>query len=285
MSFVELLRQVPAPAWGLAGAIVGVVGTLAATALSNNSNNQRFEKQLEHDAEQGERNRLATLRKEIYLQAPREAAKALAYLGRLPTRDLSKIGEDEGISGYAAVAAQIAAISEMPTVKAVGRLGVTFTSMLMDALVELEGVQSLRTDIDIRRDRLEEVTKEIKRMQAEQQQMSESGIHDKARSESLIWWRDKRIDEAEKIRIELNALYGKHQRALYEYHKVAVERWPAMTALQTDAMTAIRKEIGLAHDLDEYEIELEQQAANLRTKMLKMMQCWAEKMEGDSDED
>lgn len=81
MSFIALLRDIPAPAWGLGGAIVGVLGTLGATLVTNSSNTLRFEKQLAYDEDQRAKDRAAELRRGVYMNA------AAAVVGmRTPSR-------------------------------------------------------------------------------------------------------------------------------------------------------------------------------------------------------
>lgn len=277
--FVTFIASVPDVIWS--GVIASVL-TLSGILIANGSNTKRLRLQLKHDVEQKDKERLAALRKEVYLQAPKEAVKAMAYLGKLPSRDLAAIGDDEGIAGYAAVSAQIALISELPTVEAVSRLGNTFATALIDAMHGLDGVQDARTDNRIRQQRLDVVTAEIQRIQGEQQQMSESGNPNPARTRSLDYWLQTRMQEADSLRDELDQLRAKEQRLLFEYHKAAFERMPTMTEENIKVMRAVRKEIGLSHDLDDYEAQMRQLSDELRMKVLIMMEGFATTMEAEA---
>lgn len=83
MSFIDVLNEVPAPAWGLSGAIVGVVGTLGATIFTNRGANYRFEKQLKHEAEQRSRDRASELRRNVYLKAAEEIIAINTFFGQI----------------------------------------------------------------------------------------------------------------------------------------------------------------------------------------------------------
>lgn len=275
-SFVLWVDSIPAVIWsGAIGAMIALIGVF----FADRSNTKRLRIQLAHDASQKERDRLASLRKDVYLQAPKEAMKALSYLGKLSFRDLSTIGDDDGIAGYAAAAAQIGVISDLPTVAAVGKLGNVMTMELLTAMRELHGVQDTRIDIRLKDQRLQVVFEEVQRIQAEQQAMSESGSRDAHRDRALTYWRDVRIEESEQLRVELNELRARHQRLLFEYHKGFFDRMPIITAQNIQVMREIRKEIGLAHELEQYEVQMNELAADLRTKTLALMEGWATEME------
>ncbi len=248
--------------------------------FADRSNTKRLALQLEHDAKEKERDRLAVLRRDVYLQAPKEAVKALSYIASLAHKDLTKIGDDEGISGYAAVAAQIGVLSELSTVEAVNAFGNGLTKELTTALRELEGVQDTRVDIEIRDRRLAIVFDEITRMQAEQQKLSESGSRDRDRSDALQRWVEVRMEEASELRQELTTLRAAHQRALFDYHQAFFDRLQSLSSLSIDTMREIRKEIGLAHELNAFEKRMKQMSDELRDSVVADMKSWAEKLEG-----
>ena len=266
----------PVVVWtGIIASALTLFGTLGAVLITNRNNQKRLVQELQHDANQKEKDRLAALRKEVYLQAPKEMAKAMAYLGKLASRDLATIGDDEGISGYAAVAAQISVISDLPTVDAVSRLGNSLATELFYALRELQSVQDARVDIRIGTQRLEIVSAEIQRIQAEQQQMSELGVTDERRAGSLKYWLDARMEESAKLRDELDVLQKKQNRFLFEYHKGFFERLPLITKKSISVMRAVRCEIGLAHDLDEYEAQMINLSNELLNDALALMKKWS----------
>lgn len=272
---IQWIDLIPPVIWsGAIGAAVALIGVF----FADRSNTKRLKLQLEHDATQRDRDRLAALRKDVYLQAPREAIKALSYLGKMATRDLATLGDDEGIAGYAAAAAQIGVISELPTVEAVGALGNAMTLELIAAFRELQGVQDTRVDIQLGEQRLNVITDEIQRIQAELQAMSESGVQDPQRRGGLNYWLNVRMEEADELRAELDALRPKYQQLLFEYNKGFFERMPAITAKNISVMREIRKEIGLAHELDQYEAKMNRLAADLRAETLSLMEGLAKGM-------
>lgn len=279
VAFVAWVDSVPAVIWsGAIGAVIALLGAV----FVNWSNTTRLRMQLAHDGEQKERDRLAALRKDVYLEAPKEAVKALSYLAKLSSRDLATIGDDEGIAGFAAVAAQISVLSDLETATDVNRLGNAMAMELVRAMRDLEEVQDTRVDIGLREDRLRIVTAEIQRIQAEQQNMSEVGDRDPERRSALAFWLEARMEEAEKLRNLLDELRPKHQRLLSEYNKGFFGRMSQIAAQNVRVMRAIRKEIGLAHDLERYEAEMNELAAKLRSESLAMMDGWANSMEASA---
>ncbi|WP_290595056.1 hypothetical protein [Arenimonas sp. SCN 70-307] len=247
----------------------------------NASNTKRLRLQLEHDGEQKTKDRLAALRREIYLRAPREMARAINYLGRLPYRDLAEIGDDEGISGFSEVAAQISVLSDLPTVAAVNSLNITLAHHLIDAIRSLDKLQSLRVDIALRQDRFNFVTNELQRMQADQQRMQEMGSRDPDRVAGLTTWIQIRLEEQGELSSELSNLRAEFQQLVYEHHVLEAERSPRIAKEAIGVMREVRKELGLAHDLDGFEREMTAKSDELRIRVLETFKDWAEAMKPD----
>jgi hypothetical protein len=276
----DLVENVPPVIWS--GVIASML-TLGGVLLANRDNTKRLLVQLDHDGKQKDRDRLLNLRKDVYLQAPKEAVKAMAYLGNLPTRDLTKMGDDEGIFGYVSTSAQIGVISELSTAGEVNRLAMMLAARLVETVWELRDVQSLRSDIDIGAARLETLNIEIRRILAEQQKMAEDGVHDAARSEALRKWSEFNMQEFHDLRLELDDLRNKYQRALYEHAKESSKRTPEMAAQQIKIMAAIRKEIGLSDDLDAFEKQMTEQGKALQERSLAIMKETAEWLENKGE--
>src|SRR5262245_53109824 len=83
MSVLDLLKFIPDVVWS---GIIASLLTLSGVLISNKSNTARLRMQLNHDAEQKERDRKATIRREVYIRAAEELVKANTHL--VPSRKL-----------------------------------------------------------------------------------------------------------------------------------------------------------------------------------------------------
>jgi len=134
VNFIQMLQGIPAPAWGLAGAIVGVFGALGANALSNGSNDRRFERQLKHDSEQKSKDRAAELRRSVHLSAAEELVAINAFLGQLASLDPT---DTQAISG-----GMLGFFKATAKVQVVGGKGVRKTGVRVDFLHSPKKVHS-----------------------------------------------------------------------------------------------------------------------------------------------
>jgi hypothetical protein len=271
---------IPEAIWsGVVGATVALIGVF----FVNSSNTKRLRLQLAHDAEQKERDRLAALRRDVYLQAPKEAVRAIKYLASLPRRDLSKIETDKGISGFAAISAQIGVISDLATAEATVRLGNLMAKELNLALGGLSVIQSNRVNIELGQERLDVVYQDIDRIQAEKQNLFETGNEDAVRHRTLSYYLDARIEERDKLFATLSKLGQAQQRLIFDWQKAFLDRLPALAKLNIGVMRAIRKEIGLVHELDEYEAQMTRLADDLRAETVSLMQGWVDEAEDEGE--
>jgi hypothetical protein len=86
-----LFLSVPVLVWsGIAAAMMTLIGTLAGVFATNWGNTKRLRLQLDHDATEKAKERLATLRRELYLKAAEANARTLAYFGTLPQADFTQ---------------------------------------------------------------------------------------------------------------------------------------------------------------------------------------------------
>lgn len=106
---ISFLQSIPDVIWS--GLIASVL-TLSGVLISNSSNTSRLKLQLQHDAGQKTTERIAALRRDVYLQAAEELTKANTYLGSLSQIDLAKTNASEGMQGFFGAAAKLQLVAE-----------------------------------------------------------------------------------------------------------------------------------------------------------------------------
>src|SRR3546814_435004 len=141
----------------------------------NWSNTKRLIKQLSHDSNEKERDRINALRKDVYLRAAEEAAKVSSYLGKIPQLDPSKENIADGLSEFFGVAAKLQLVSQPETSNLAGELVTRYGEILMILLARASPVHDLNTDIRIASDFYDRNQAEVARALAEMTQLNESG--------------------------------------------------------------------------------------------------------------
>src|SRR3546814_3446523 len=177
-----LLTQIPNVVWA---SLLASGLTLLGVMLSNWSNTKRLIKQLSHDSNEKERDRINALRKDVYLRAAEEAAKVSSYLGKIPQLDPSKENIADGLSEFFGVAAKLQLVSQPETSNLAGELVTRYGEILMILLAKASPVHDLNTDIRIASDFYDRNQAEVARALAEMTQLNESGEKNPARFAAL----------------------------------------------------------------------------------------------------
>jgi len=291
----QFFDAIPQAAPDLSPLLTGLIGAIAALAgvlLSNRSNAKRLDKQLFHDEQlrklqleadsfQKGQDRLAALRKEVYLQIPRQTAHVIQFLGNLSQTDLREISKLNPIGEFGAVAAQASVLSDVPTGRALNRLGVAFAETFMQELVALDSLQDVRSDIQLREARQHVVLEDINRIQRQQQLDSERGNISREEREGQNFWLSNRLKEYEELSTQLSDLRARQQRLIFEYHHDQFPRTARIMELNIEVMKCVRAELGLEHDLEAYEAEMRDSRDRLGTAMLQLMERWAKAAEAE----
>lgn len=115
----------------VAAALMGSALTLLGVFLQNLFENWRTNKKLKHEAEEKKNERLQNAKRQIYLEAAVEVAKAAKYLHktfhlRLPPEELESL-----LAGYDAAIAKVHLVGGFQTIKALDAANDTFQSQVL----------------------------------------------------------------------------------------------------------------------------------------------------------
>lgn len=247
MSVLELLRNVPAVVWsaGLASLL-----TLLGVMASNASNTRRLIRQLNHDAEQKRNDRMATLHRDVYLQAAEEVAKAGSYLGKLSQIDPTETNLADGLSGLFAASAKVQLIAQPEASNLVGQLAGRYGELLIRLLQHVMPVHDLNSKIRLTSDDLKSHQLEAQRVLNEMRQANEAGTMTStkwAALEGTFEFTQEWIDTRSKERDEL---WAKHFEANKQFHITLFSEMRELFPAQLRAMAALRSELGLETDME-----------------------------------
>ena len=152
MTLLDLVKSIPDVIWS---GIVASVLTLGGVLIANASNTKRLKIQLKHDSTEKLRDRQATLRRDVYLNAAEELVKASSYLGALPSVNVATTNIGSGLQGFFVAASKLALVSDPSTAYEVNELVGQYGELFLKLTVKLLPLQSVKTDIGIRDDHYE----------------------------------------------------------------------------------------------------------------------------------
>lgn len=163
---------------GVFGATIAAVISLAGVAAANKSSLERLDKQHQHDAAetaaqrghdaaQNDEDRKAAIRREVYTTAVDEVHAALAAIGGMPERQLSKRSEDgDGLQQFLKANAKVWLVAESEA----AHLSRELTSLMSELyLTALQGAFPIRVAMEPVRElerRIVHAEAEIRRIEA-----------------------------------------------------------------------------------------------------------------------
>ena len=255
MEIVSLLEKVPAVVWS---AILASALTLAGVMLSNRSNTKRLLTQLEHDAGQKAKDRMATLHRDVYLKLAEEMARASSFVGKISQVDPVKENVAEGLSELFAVGAKAQLIAEAGTSRLITELTTGYGEMVIRLLGAVTPVHDFNMDIRIASQHIEKSLAEANRAIDEMRQMNESGRLEADRFEAL----QRSIDHSMAMADDFSARRDEYWKGQISANKSFVlamlGEMRKIGPLQARAMAALRRELGLSSDEDDCEKQVDE---------------------------
>jgi hypothetical protein len=118
-------------------AALSAVVSFVSSRLSNRNARQQLETQLKHDAEQRDRDRAMTLRRDVYLPAIEAVVRSHAALGHAANLDSDIAASGKQLVTDLAEIAKVHLVASEATVKAI----MAFTNALMPAYLELAALR------------------------------------------------------------------------------------------------------------------------------------------------
>lgn len=127
---VGLLSEVPGVVWG---AVLAALIALGAAVLTNRNSRKQLQQQLDHDAQQRDRERAMALRRDVYLPAAEAMVRAQQSLGQLVNLEVKVEDIERLVTNALTATAKIHLVAGEPIVSAV----LNYVNVLMSAYLEL----------------------------------------------------------------------------------------------------------------------------------------------------
>ncbi|WP_148650536.1 hypothetical protein [Lysobacter capsici] len=250
MDFIAFLQGLPAPVWGLAGAIVGVVGTLGANLLSNRSNDRRFDRQLIHDATQKSKDRAAQMRREVYLAAVDEIVAVNEFVGQLASLDpTDRAILTAGFNRFLRACARVQLVASESARTKVSELSSAYGKMFMDMMGEASVAHNLKISLNINREAYEDIQGERTRLLSAMRVAREE-TNSKYQIDALLASFELTVKSVEDSMSEYSDLADRYGDALVAYGKKVAIRVADLAILQAEVSALLRSEFDLDVDVD-----------------------------------
>jgi|GEM_PF-6158056 len=242
---MTFLLAVPAPLWGLTGAIVGAGAALIAATIANRGSTERLRLQLAHDVTERTQQRQADLRKEVYLDVAAHLMKANALLGSLALIDVAKRPPLDELNGVLVSAMRVQMVSSATTASAAGTLLTCFEATVRSLLESAAPAQKKRVEAEIAREHFRGCDVETRRILSEIALIDESGAENEpmrlAKHRSYGAARDRQsLAEAQLVARETELLALQQQ-----YAREYLPHFEAFGKAMSGLISAMRAELGM----------------------------------------
>lgn len=249
MTLLEALKSIPINIWSVA---LGFIFALVPVLISNRSHTKRLKIQLEHDSELRAIERKAAMRREVYLNAVEELARANIYLGSLPQLDITKTNIGGGLQNFFVSSAKLGLVAEEETGKALNELVIAYSNVLFKSMINVMPINEQKNQINLINEHYDETQVEIKRLLAEMRRQNESV----APNEHVFNTLNTSFQSQQKIAKDLTDERSECWNKVTEYTKKftmqLMDEMKVIADLQVPVMVGIRKELDIDTNLESY---------------------------------
>lgn len=269
---IDILQSIPDVVWS--GVIASVL-TLSGVLISNRSNTNRLRMQLHHDGEQKAKDRVATLRRDVCLEAVAQLTEANSYIASLPQADPTKRNLADGLKGFFSAAARLQLVVEPDTALLVNKLAASYGELLLRLMAKTSPMHRLKNQIEIHDKLYNENQSQVSRVLGEMAKFNEAAKVDNrvfaALQQSFDNYQKQSAFQAE----ERSRAWDEFNSLNVQFCKQLFEELRDVVAQQIVVLVEIRKDLGLSSNLDAFRAQMEEQritAAKQVDELLKSLQ-------------
>lgn len=251
---LEFLESVPSGFWS---GVVAALSALAVVMISNRSSNKRLEIQLKHDAEEKAKDKISTLRKEVYLKAVEDISLVNIQFSAIASRDLTKTDLNTELQVITASMEKLKIVAEPETAKVAGELSQAYGILILSTLSKFAPLQEAKSDIEINGDLYDKAFADACRVLRQMQEFNEQARQDMTVFEALQRSYEWFSDQSEQYADARAAAYKERDERLLEFNAGLLPEMKKISKIQQRLVMSIRKELNLTVDFAEMERRLE----------------------------
>jgi hypothetical protein len=243
------LLSLPTLLWsGVIAAVVSLAGAVGGVVLSNRSSERRLLTQLRHDAAEKQRDRVAALRKEVYLTLFEELSSVSGHLGALAGKDPVTENLGAPLQGVMSQLGKVQLVGAQQTALLAGELSSLYGESLFRLLLAAKPMHELKIDINISDKAFHEQMAEAQRINQEIRLINESGDPNRDRLQALQSSFDHFQQQYEDSLAKRSAAWDSFNALQQPFMAAIFAELKIIGPAQANLMAAMREEIGLISD-------------------------------------
>lgn len=257
---IDFLRSISDVIWS---GIIASGLTLSGVLISNRSNAARLRMQLDHDSVEKSKERIVSVRREIYLRATDESHKILRFFTNLPSVDFTEANPSEALHGFQSTLSKLKLIAEPKTISLVTSLDAEVSKVFLKLLGVVQPIHDTRTyiwgfdeNIDFFRSKAKEAIAEIKAL-------NESSASPLGRIEELKKSYEDYVSTAAKHKQGREVKQQEFDRLTEAYSKSIYSELTPLGRLMGQIEIEMRSELGLTTDVAAYIAQMERQRVEM----------------------
>lgn len=259
--FIGALGQVPLAIWtGIGGASIPLITLI----LTNRQKNKEQARQHAHDADEKLKQRLAELRRSVYLNGAEEMVKANAAIGALPRTDLTKVDLGKELQGFFASMMKLQMVGAPETAQLANDLASVYGEILGQTITRVMPIRNALADLSIQDSLYEGHKAEFDRILAATIALRESTVPDPAKLDAL----DVSFQYHNKAMIEINTvrdrLHAEHLKLHLDFMHSMPGTISALMERHAPLLVAIRRELDVGGEVEFFKAMMAKQATRMK---------------------
>ncbi len=229
--------------------------------ITNYGNNKRLKMQLKHDAGEKSKDRLTTMRREVYLRMVEELMSINGYLAALPSYDLEPINIAKKLEAFMTASARLQLVAEPETAILVSDLCASHGQLMMKLMPRISPLREAKAILSMNEDLYRKANEDAERALSQLKRHREMAINDNGVFEALIAVHKSYLEKADKYAETRDQAWEDFNDAAAKYGESMVVDIYELNKLLVPVVVAIRSDLGLVANLEDFQRQLERQWA------------------------
>ena len=244
------LLSLPTILWsGVLAAAISLAGAVGGVILSNRSSERRLRDQLRHDSAEKQRDRVAALRRDVYLKLFEELSAVSGHLGALAGKDPVAENLAGPLQSAMAQLGKVQLVGNQQTAVLAGELSSQFGESLFRLVLAAKPMHDLKIDIGIASNAFQEHMQEAQRVNRDMRALNESGTATPAKMRALQASFEHARQQYQEAGQARDNAWDEYNRLQGPFRGAAFAELQLIAPPQAKFMAAMREEIGLTSDL------------------------------------
>lgn len=270
----DIFRSIPGEVWGAAIALCSVW-------ISSKTNKTRLMMEIEANAEESEKQRKSDLRKEIYLEAAESLSRLIAHFSKLPSIDPANYENDspDEMLRFSGLSAKVRLIAEPNTSKLAGKVLTKYAGLHLQAIQMIFPLRDTISEKEETDHARESIADALEKTMAQIDALTRAGNESYSVFEPLTRDIDRLVEESNQLKAKSNDLNKQQIRQQHDYMRWLIERLKELDGVTIDLFVALRQELDIEGDAEEFRAISEQNNKELQTEFERLLEHVNSKIE------